>query len=274
VSARRTCVWSTLSKMGDLQFLRDVLIDNRAECLMSLHSFVGSLPTRELGTVCSRLSLRISSLVQDDEFVAWLCQHACEQCPGTVSAILCTPDVRSPSTDTRNSRSNTPFVSGRHEVTAIGVEAEPARRVHSLPATLQVALEYLTLQVIRRHASSEERVRAWYDQFNVRGMPHFRPASKALADFSLAHRERYWHLLSWRHRSRAPTTVAHKLGYFSELLVVECVSHFLEECPEFWHSDGLRRACSSSLWIQTGVDFFAQVCCSHNAAVGSVLEVE
>lgn len=105
-------------------------------------------------------------------------------------------------------------------------------------------------------------------------MPHFGPASKALADFSLAHRDRYWHLLSWRHRSRAPTTVAHKLSYFSELLVVECVSHFLEGCPEFWHSDRLRRACSSSLWIQTDVDFFTQVCCAQNAAVGSFSDLQ
>jgi hypothetical protein len=115
------------------------------------------------------------------------------------------------------------------------------------------------IQVLKAHAASDKRAQAWYGQFSVPGLAQCGPGSRALAEFCLAHRDRFWHLLHWRRHPRAPTTLAQKPGYFSELLVLESVHSLLQGCQDFWESEHLTDACCCSAWVLTDTAFATEV---------------
>ena len=71
-------------------------------------------------------------------------------------------------------------------------------------------------------AASDSRIRAWFDHFSMQGPSAFQRGAKALASFSLAHRNDMWHLLVWAGRhGQAPIAVTKRMHYFCELDVLQ-----------------------------------------------------
>lgn len=56
--------------------------------------------------------------------------------------------------------------------------------------------------VKRFFSGDSRRITAWFGQFDMKGITHFRLGSKALADYSLAHREHVWYASNQQPRRR------------------------------------------------------------------------
>ncbi|KAF6252445.1 hypothetical protein COO60DRAFT_522094 [Scenedesmus sp. NREL 46B-D3] len=100
---------------------------------------------------------------------------------------------------------------------------------------------------------------AWFGQFSLAGIQHFRHGARALANYALTHRSDVWQHLVWAGKhDQAPVAVAGKPHYFAELDVDRTMLGLARRCPDFWASEELAACCQNGEWLQLEPDLVLQ----------------
>ncbi|WIA18938.1 hypothetical protein OEZ85_003607 [Tetradesmus obliquus] len=100
---------------------------------------------------------------------------------------------------------------------------------------------------------------AWFGQFSLAGIQHFKHGARALANYALTNRSEVWQLLVWAGKhDQAPVAVAARPHYFAELDVDRTLLALARHCPGFWASEELGRCCSTGEWLQLEPELVVQ----------------
>lgn len=103
------------------------------------------------------------------------------------------------------------------------------------------------------------RCKRWFGHFSMDGLSGFKHGARALALYSLAHRNEVWDLLVWRGKhTQAPVAVAQKPHYFCELDVPRTIDRFARDCPGFWRSEELAASIESGALPVVDPHFFQE----------------